>query len=66
MNPNQLVVPVGRGRNPEGYLKVVDSFLSLALGMVCFSKDTVALTDRKNSPFPRLREEIDRPRRGLL
>ena len=45
MNPKQLHVPVERGRDLESYLKMVNCFLSFALGMIYAAKNTMRFAD---------------------
>jgi hypothetical protein len=64
MNPKQLIVPVERGCDSEGYLEMVDSLLRLALGAIYIAKNTVTLADLKLFAF--LRKEINRAGCGLF
>jgi len=45
INPKQVVVPVERGRNSKGHLEMVDGLLSLALGSVYISENTMRFVD---------------------
>lgn len=58
MNPKRLATPGERGRDPEGYLGVDGGPVYLALGVICFTKETVTLGDHKCVTF--IRKKTDR------
>ena len=58
-----MAIPVERGYDPKGRLKVLDGLLRLALRMMYAAKDTVAVADRKLFIFIR---EVNRPRYGFF
>lgn len=45
INPKQAVVPIERGRDSKGHFEMVDGLLSLALGSVNFSENTMRFAD---------------------
>ena len=58
------MVPIGRGRNSDGYLIMVDRFLYLALESIYFAEDTMRLADPILFAF--LWEESDRAECGFF
>ena len=57
MNPKRHIVAVENGGDCEGCLEMVNGLLSLALGMVDFTKEAVGFTDLEFLTF--LREEVE-------
>ena len=51
MIPNQLLVPIERGRDVKGCFETVDGPLHLALGAIYAAKEAVTLGDPKLFPF---------------
>ena len=64
MNPKQLRVPVERGRDFEGYLKMVSGLLPLTLAMIYLPKNTMRSADQILMAL--LRDEVDRAGCGFL
>jgi len=64
MNPKQLIVPVERGRDSEGCIKMVNGLLRPTLGTIYLAEDVMTIVDLKLFAF--LREEIDRTGCGFL
>ena len=58
MNPKLLSAPVGRGRDAESRLEVVNDLLCFALGGKYVAENTVALANLVFFAF--VREELDR------
>jgi len=56
--PGQLIMPVERGRDPEGCLEVVDGLLCLSLGIAYLTKDAMTFADHELFAFAQ--KKIDR------
>src|ERR1700753_2787862 len=58
VNPKLLIMPVGRGCDPEGDLVMMDRLLPLALGIIYAAKNAMRNADPKFLALPQ--REVDR------
>jgi len=64
MKPKQVVVPIRRGRDSDGYLVTVNTLLYLALGSINPAESTMRFADQVFFVFPW--EEADCAERGFF